>query len=127
YPQPITVGEPKPGAGRGIFADLVPRREIVPPPPNPARANAPPPTAGRGAGPRGAVYALISRDKGWERVGDGYSWAESPAADRDGAVFFADPAKNRIYKSDAARQVALFKDNTRGARALRVGADGRLS
>jgi gluconolactonase len=126
YPQPVTVREPQPGAGRGIFAQLVPRREVVPPP------NAPPPqatgvqAAGRGNGPRGAVYALIDRDKPWEPVGDTYQSAASPATDKDGNVFFADPLDNRIYKSDAARVVTLFKVNTGGARALRVGADGRL-
>ena len=46
--------------------------------------------------------------------------------DKDGSVFFADPASNRIYKSDVARRISLFKENTRGARALRVGTDGRL-
>jgi len=133
YPQPITVGEPKPGAGRGIFAELVPRREIVPAPAAPPREGGPgraaaaaAPTAGRGAGPRGAVYALISRDKAWERVGDGYEWAASPAMDKEGNVFFADPPRSRIYKSDAARTVTVFKENTRGASTLRVGADGRL-
>jgi len=44
--------------------------------------------------------------------------------DKDGNVFFADPASNRIYKSDAARSVTVFKENTGGARALRFGADG---
>src|SRR5262252_6771983 len=133
YPRPIASGEPPPGAGRGIFAQLVPRREIVPPPPAPAReggpargAAAPPAAAGRGGGPRGAVYALISRDKGWEPIGDDYGLVASPAADKDGNVFFADPSHNRIYKSDGARTVTLFKENTRGARALRFGADGRL-
>src|SRR5476651_2631614 len=99
YPQPVTVREPQPGAGRGIFAQLVPHRDLVPPP------NAPPPqatdvqAAGRGSGPRGAVYALIDRDKPWEQVGDTYQSAASPAMDKDGNVFFADPAGNRIYKS----------------------------
>jgi sugar lactone lactonase YvrE len=129
YPQPVTVREPQPGAGRGLFAQLVPRRELMPPPPP---QTAPPaqgrgaPAAGRGGGPRGAVYALIDRDKGWEQVGDTYQSAASPAMDKDGNVFFADPASNRIYKSDAARLVTVFKEQTRGARALRVGADGRL-
>ena len=129
YPQPIAVNDPPPGAGRGLFAQLVPRREVVPPPPP---ANSPPapaagaPAAGRGGGPRGAVYALIYRDKLWEQVGDTYASAASPAVDKDGNVFFADPASNRIYKSDAARGVSVFKEHTRGARALRVGADGRL-
>jgi sugar lactone lactonase YvrE len=129
YPKPITVGEPQPGAGRGVFAEVVPRRELLPPPPNPARGTqtaAPPPGGGRGAGPRGAVYALIYRDKLWEQVGDVYKSAASPAVDKEGNVFFADPADNKIYTSDAARTVTMFKDNTHGARALRFGADGRL-
>jgi gluconolactonase len=126
YPKPIAPGEAPPGAGRGVFALTVPRREVVPPPPNPAapaRGAAP---AGRGGGPRGAVYALIYPDRLWEPVGGTYASASSPAADKDGNVFFADPTSNRIYRSDAARQVTLFKENTGGARALRVGADGRL-
>jgi gluconolactonase len=142
YPQPIAVGEPPPGAGRGIFAQLVPRRELVPAPANPARQGgggrgaarqgapgAPgrgAPAFGRGGGPRGAVYALISPDKLWEQVGDTYKSTAGPASDKDGNVFFADPASNRIYKSDAGAKVTLFKENTGGARALRVGADGRL-
>ena len=128
YPQPVTAGEAAPGAGRGLFALLVPRREVVAPPPNPAPANPLPaaPAAARPTGPRGAVYALISRDKPWEQVGDTYSSAASPAMDKDGNVFFADPSSNKIYRSDAARTVTVFKENSRDARALRVGADGRL-
>lgn len=128
YPQPISVMEPKPGAGRGTFAQLVPRRDVVPPPAPPtapAQTTAPPAT-GRGAGPRGAVYALIYREKLWEQVGGRYESATSPAGDKDGNVFFADPASSRIYKSDAAGAVTVFKEHTGGARALRVGADGRL-
>jgi gluconolactonase len=126
YPQPVTVREPQPGAGRGIFAQLVPRRELVPPPNAPSPQAAGGQGAGRGNGPRGAVYALIDRDKPWEQVGDTYLSAASPAMDKDGNVFFADPVGNRIYKSDAARVVTVFKENTGGARALRFGADGRL-
>src|ERR1700730_1135527 len=90
YPQPITVRAPPSGAGRGIFAQLVPRREMVAPP-TPTREGGPPPAAGRGGGPRGTVYALIDRDKLWEQVGDAYKSTASPAMDRDGNVFFADP------------------------------------
>ena len=139
YPKPITVADAPPGAGRGIFSQLVPRREVVPPPATPTREGgpgrggapqgAPPaaassaPAAGRGGGPRGAVYALIDRDKPWEQVGDTYKSAASPAMDKDGNVFFADPTSNKIYKSDGARVVTVFKENTVGARALRFGAD----
>jgi len=126
YPQPIVVREPAAGAGRGIFAQLVPKREIVPPPPPATPPAAPPAGRGAGAGPRGAVYSLIYRDKLWEQVGDTYPSSSSPAMARDGSIFFADPASNRIYRSDAQKRVSVFKENTGGARALRVGADGRL-
>jgi gluconolactonase len=127
YPQPITVGTAAPGAGRGIFAQLVPRREMVPPPANPARqGGAAAPAAGRGSGPRGAVYSLIYPDKPWEQVGDVYKSATSPTMNKNGDVFFADPDSNRIYKSDASRSVTVFRENTGGARSLRCGADGRL-
>jgi sugar lactone lactonase YvrE len=41
-------------------------------------------------------------------------------------VYFSDPAANRIYRSDAAGKVAVFKENTSGATALRIGPDGRV-
>jgi len=59
-------------------------------------------------------------------VGDTYKSAASAALDRDGNVYFADPASSRIYKADAAGRVTTFKEQTNGAQALRVGADGRL-
>ena len=76
--------------------------------------------------PRGKVYSTVSADKTWEQVGETYRSVTSPAGDKDGNVFFADPAANRIYKSDADRKVTVFKENSNGARALRVGPDGRL-
>src|SRR6476661_5360671 len=82
YPKPIETGEAPQGAGRGLFAQLVPRRELLPPPPPSTPPPAPAagaPAAGRGSGPRGAVYALIYRDKPWEQVGDVYRSVVSPA------------------------------------------------
>ena len=71
YPQPIATRDAAPGSGRGIFAQLVPRRELLPPPPPPAAAaGRGAPAAGRGAGPRGAVYGLIYPDRLWEPVGE---------------------------------------------------------
>ena len=131
YPQPLVVREPIPTGGRGIFAQLVPRRELVPAPPRaggPARGNAPQ-AVGRGnvpAGPRGLPATVIFYDKGWEQVGDSYKSPASPAVDKEGSVFFADAGANRIYKSDANGTVAVFKEGTRGAKALKAGADGRL-
>jgi sugar lactone lactonase YvrE/predicted esterase len=75
---------------------------------------------------RAQVFATISIDKPWEQVGATYKSAVSPAPDQEGNVYFADPASNVIYKSDADGKVAVFKSNTGGARALHVGADGRI-
>jgi gluconolactonase len=76
--------------------------------------------------PRGKVYSTVSADKPWEQVGETYRAVASPAADRNGNVFFGDPAANRIYKSDPDGRVSLFKGNSGGASALAAGPDGRL-
>jgi sugar lactone lactonase YvrE/predicted esterase len=76
---------------------------------------------------RGKVYSTVWADKGWEALGgDSYGTLGGLAADREGNVYFSDPAANRIYRSDAAGKVAVFRENTGGAAALRVGADGRV-
>jgi gluconolactonase len=76
--------------------------------------------------PRGKVYSTVYADKPWEQVGATYGSVASPAGDRQGNVYFADPAASRIYKSDADGKVTLFKEKTNGARALAAGPDGRL-
>jgi gluconolactonase len=94
--------------------------------PSPIAAGEPADMGKPGWDPRGKVYSIASADKPWEQVGETYRSVASPAGDKDGNVFFADPAANRIYKSGADRKVTVFKDNSSGARALRVGPDGRL-
>jgi enterochelin esterase-like enzyme/sugar lactone lactonase YvrE len=132
YPKPITVREPAPpsfagprpaaGAqGPGQTSGATGGTNAARPAPPPAQLSAQP-----SGGPRGAVFAIVSLDKPWQQVGDRYLSAASPAADKEGNVYFADPASNRIYKSDADAKVALFKENTAGATALRFGPDGRL-
>ena len=76
--------------------------------------------------PRAQVYSVVSIDKPWEQVGGNYKSASSPAPDKDGNVYFADPVASVIYKSDADGKVTAFKSNTGGAKALRIGGDGRL-
>jgi len=94
--------------------------------PSPIVAREPADIGKPGWDPRGKVYSIVSADKTWEQVGEAHRSVVSPTGDQDGNVFFADPAANRIYKSDADRQVTLFKDNSGGARALRIGPDRRL-
>ncbi|HZS05521.1 MAG TPA: alpha/beta hydrolase-fold protein [Blastocatellia bacterium] len=117
YPKPITVREPAPPAFAGTRPPGAAGQASG------AGGNRPAPPPG---GPRGAVFAIVSLDKPWEQVGETYQSAASPAADKEGNVFFADPASNRIYKSGADGRATLFKENTAGAKALRFGPDGRL-
>jgi gluconolactonase len=94
--------------------------------PKPITAQLPAGFGKPGWDPRAQVFSVISMDKPWEQVGAAYKSAVSPAPDKDGNVYFADPAANMIYKSDPDGKVSPFKSNTGGAKALHVGADGRL-
>ncbi len=94
--------------------------------PKPITAQLPAGFGKPGWDPRAQVFSVISIDKPWEQVGAAYKSTASPAPDKDGNVYFADPVANVIYKSDPDGKVSTFKNNTGGAKALRVGADGRL-
>lgn len=74
--------------------------------------------------PRGQVFANVWADKGWEKVGAAHQSLTPPATDKDGNVWYADAS--RIYKADASGKESVFRDNVRGLKAVRAGADGRI-
>jgi gluconolactonase len=76
--------------------------------------------------PRAKVYSSVWADKRWEQVGGTYGEVVSPTGGESGDVFFADAKADRIYKSDAAGKVSVFKDGAGGVKALRVGVGGVL-
>ena len=94
--------------------------------PNPIVAKEPAAISQPGWDPRGKVFSTVSIDKPWQQVGETYTSVTSPAGDESGNVYFADPAANRIYKSDAGGKVALFRNNSSGAKALAIGPGERL-
>ncbi len=94
--------------------------------PKPITAQLPVAFGKQGWDARGQVFSAISIDRPWEQVGGTYKSAVSPAPDKDGNVYFADPAANTIYRASAEGAVSVFRNNSGGAKALRVGADGRL-
>ena len=104
YPAKIAVPEPEvvPARGRGTGA-AAPASVLYP-----------------------APFNVVEFDHPWEAVGDKYPAVVSPTGDRDGNVYFTDPGSSRIYRADADGHVALFRDGTNGATALRVGPDGRV-
>ena len=62
----------------------------------------------------------------WEVVADGYRSLEGIAADRTGAIYFADREANRIYRVDVDGTVGTFAENTGGSKALMFGPDDQL-
>jgi len=76
--------------------------------------------------PRGKVFETLFVDKPWQKVEGSYGEAVSPAADKDGNVFFADAGAKRIDKATPDGTVTVFKSGVDGVSALRMGADGRL-
>jgi enterochelin esterase-like enzyme/sugar lactone lactonase YvrE len=75
--------------------------------------------------PRGKVYSTVWASKPWERIGGHLGSVSTPAADKEGNVFFADASAGRIYKSDAEGKVTVFQEMVVAA-ALAVGPDGRV-
>ncbi len=65
----------------------------------------------------GAVVTLIS---------DGFDFAEGPASDIDGNIFFSDIANNIIYKWTEASGLSVFRKNSGGANGLFFDIDGSL-
>jgi gluconolactonase len=94
--------------------------------PSPIAVHEPASMSQPGWDPRGKVFSTVWADKPWEQIGETYQSLASPTSDKEGNVYFADTAENRMYKSDPDGKVTLFKDNSNGAMALAAGPDGRL-
>lgn len=62
----------------------------------------------------------------WQLLGEGYTFTEGPAADRQGNVYFTDDRESRIYRIDAGGEITLFAENTARTNGLMFGPDGRL-
>ena len=70
---------------------------------------------------------ILIPGEAWELVADGYQFAEGPAADREGNLFFADSSADIIYKLDhATKKITVFADHTYLTGGMMVGPDGLL-
>jgi gluconolactonase len=76
--------------------------------------------------PRGKVYSTVWADRPWELIGHGYGAIDGVTSSPDGSVLFSDASANRIYRVGADGEVSIYKDQTRGAKALRSGIGGVL-
>ncbi|MFB9865197.1 hypothetical protein [Rufibacter immobilis] len=55
--------------------------------------------------------AIVAKGAQVEKLGDGYSFTEGPAVDREGNVYFTDQPNNKIFKWSAGTgKITLFTD-----------------
>lgn len=62
---------------------------------------------------------------GAKLIGQGYKFAEGPAIDRAGILYFSDVRGNMIYKWDG-KTVTVFAENTGGVNGLAIHKDGSI-
>ena len=70
---------------------------------------------------------LIATDAQIENLGDGYSFTEGPAVDKNGNVFFTDQPNDIIYKWDAVTDdITPFLEETGRSNGMAFDKDGNL-
>jgi gluconolactonase len=81
-----------------------------------------------GVGSKQPVLDIVGTDAGaaWQLVGEGYQFAEGPAANAVGELFFTDVKAARIHRVAADGKVSVFVADSGGANGMTFGPDGRL-
>ncbi|KAA3436282.1 SMP-30/gluconolactonase/LRE family protein [Rufibacter hautae] len=71
--------------------------------------------------------SIVAKGAQVEKLGDGYSFTEGPAVDREGNVYFTDQPNNRIHKWSASTgKVSLFTDQAGRANGMYFDQKGNL-
>ena len=69
---------------------------------------------------------LLIPGEGWELVSKGHQYAEGPAVNDKGEVFFSDVPASKIYKVGADGKVSVFVADSKRANGLMFGPDSQL-
>jgi len=82
----------------------------------------------RPAGPtkNAVLQEILIPGEDWHLVGEGFKWAEGPAVDAKGRVFFTDIPSSRIYRITTEGKPEVFVEKSRRAAGQHFGNDGRL-
>ena len=67
-----------------------------------------------------------AQDKPFVKVLDGFKFAEGPAFDTDGNLYFTDIPESKIYKYTPDGKLSVYQENTGGANGLFFDAAGNL-
>ncbi|SHM62080.1 gluconolactonase [Cyclobacterium lianum] len=71
--------------------------------------------------------SLVQKNARLEKVGEGYSFTEGPAVDREGNVFFTDQPNNKIYKwKFSTGEITVFSEDAGRSNGLYFNREGDL-
>lgn len=71
--------------------------------------------------------SLVQKDAQVKKVGEGYSFTEGPAVDREGNVYFTDQPNNKIYKwKFSTGEISVFSDEAGRSNGLYFNRQGDL-
>ncbi|MBB3839950.1 sugar lactone lactonase YvrE/enterochelin esterase-like enzyme [Runella defluvii] len=69
---------------------------------------------------------ILLPNEDWQLVGEGYKFAEGPAVNAKGEVFFADGDAATFWKVGTNNQVGVFAKNTGNSYGLAFSPDGKM-
>ncbi len=69
---------------------------------------------------------VLVNSAGWELVADGFRYAEGPAVDAEGTLYFTDSLSDRIYRLEASGKPKVFVKQSGGTKGMMFGPDGWL-
>ncbi|WP_291370295.1 SMP-30/gluconolactonase/LRE family protein [Cyclobacterium sp.] len=71
--------------------------------------------------------SLVQKNAVLEKVGEGYSFTEGPAVDREGNVFFTDQPNNKIYRwKFSTGEITVFSEDAGRSNGLYFNREGEL-
>jgi len=71
--------------------------------------------------------SLVPKNASLKKVGEGYSFTEGPAVDREGNVFFTDQPNNKIYKwKFSTGEISVFSEQSGRSNGLYFNLEGDL-
>jgi sugar lactone lactonase YvrE len=72
------------------------------------------------------LQEILIPGEDWQQVGEGYHWAEGPAANAQGEIFFNDLITGKTYQVNPDGPPSVYIGDSRKANGQAFGPDGRL-
>lgn len=74
-----------------------------------------------------ALSSVLMEGEGWQKMAEGYGFADGSCADAEGNFYFTDVSKgSTVNKIDLQGKLSVFIENTPRISGIKFGPDGRL-